>query len=250
MEISNWADSIAEPLTLAELSDSEICELGLEDLALAVLDHLGSTNEWNLNNFRVSSVVRRRTHEAQHCLNEAIGWLLSNGVITFGRPGQSSTEAISITRLGRRAMAEGLGRIQAGTRLSVQLHPPLVEARAQFLAGDFELAAFAAMRAVEVRVRKLAGASQSLVGVALMRESFHPAQGALRDESSDPGERQGLMDLFAGAIGTFKNPVGHRQVDYADATEASEVVLLAALLHRLLDRVEARSLPAPGSPAP
>jgi hypothetical protein len=48
------------------------------------------------------------------------------------------------------------------------------------------------------------------------------------------------MDLFARAIGTFKNPVSHRQVDYADATEASEVVLLADLLHRVLDRVEGR----------
>ena len=48
------------------------------------------------------------------------------------------------------------------------------------------------------------------------------------------------MELFAGAIGTFKNPPSHRQVNYADPTEASEVVLLADLLMRLLDRVEAR----------
>ena len=48
------------------------------------------------------------------------------------------------------------------------------------------------------------------------------------------------MELFAGAIGTFKNPPSHRQVDFADPTEASEVVLLADLLMRLLDRVEDR----------
>ncbi len=47
-----------------------------------------------------------------------------------------------------------------------------------------------------------------------------------------------MMELFAGALGTFKNPVSHRQVDYADPTEAAEVVLFADLLHRILDRIE------------
>jgi hypothetical protein len=48
------------------------------------------------------------------------------------------------------------------------------------------------------------------------------------------------MNLFAGAIGTFKNPLSHRQVNYDDPTEASEVVLLADLLLTLLDRTAAR----------
>lgn len=48
------------------------------------------------------------------------------------------------------------------------------------------------------------------------------------------------MTLFRGAIGVSKNPVSHRQVDYADPTLASEVVLLADLLLRMLDgRAEA-----------
>ena len=57
------------------------------------------------------------------------------------------------------------------------------------------------------------------------------------------------MELFAGAIGIFKNQVSHRQVDYADATVASEVVLLADLLLRILDGVEARLGAATESPA-
>lgn len=48
------------------------------------------------------------------------------------------------------------------------------------------------------------------------------------------------MALFWGAIGVFKNPSSHRQVDYKDPTQAAEVVLLADLLLRLLDDVEAR----------
>jgi uncharacterized protein (TIGR02391 family) len=49
-----------------------------------------------------------------------------------------------------------------------------------------------------------------------------------------------LMELFAGAIGTFKNPPSHRQVDYANPIEASEVILLADLLMRLLDRTQSQ----------
>jgi hypothetical protein len=46
--------------------------------------------------------------------------------------------------------------------------------------------------------------------------------------------------LFWGAIGVFKNPSSHRQVRFEDSIEAAEVVLLADLLLRLLDRTEAR----------
>jgi len=76
--------------------------------------------------------------------------------------------------------------------------------------------------------------------VKLMRSAFNPDSGSLADSSLDPGERVGVMELFAGSIGTFKNPPSHRQVNYGDPTEASEVVLLADLLMRLLDRVAAR----------
>lgn len=46
------------------------------------------------------------------------------------------------------------------------------------------------------------------------------------------------MELFKGAIGLFKNPPSHRRVDYSDPTEAAEVLLLADLLMRLLNKTE------------
>jgi uncharacterized protein (TIGR02391 family) len=49
-----------------------------------------------------------------------------------------------------------------------------------------------------------------------------------------------MMELFKGAIGMFKNPTSHRPVDYDDPTLASEVILFADLLLRLLDRIEER----------
>lgn len=48
--------------------------------------------------------------------------------------------------------------------------------------------------------------------------------------------------LFAGAYAVFRNPAGHRQVDYADLFEAAEAVQIASLLMRILDRVEDRLL--------
>lgn len=122
----------------------------------------------------------------------------------------------------------------------MSLHPALEsKVRPIFALGDHETAAFAAMKAVEVRVRALSEIDG--LGVALMRSAFKRDGGPLADREADGGEQVATMELFAGAIGTFKNPASHRTVDYDDSTEAAEVVLLADLLMRLLDRIEARS---------
>jgi hypothetical protein len=63
----------------------------------------------------------------------------------------------------------------------------------------------------------------------------------LWQDGTEGGEAVATMELFKGAIGLFKNPASHRRVDYTDATEAAEVVLLADLLMRLLDKIEPRT---------
>jgi len=42
----------------------------------------------------------------------------------------------------------------------------------------------------------------------------------------------------------LRNPAGHREIDYADISEAAEAVQAASLLIRILDRVEDRLLNA------
>jgi hypothetical protein len=69
-----------------------------------------------------------------------------------------------------------------------------------------------------------------------MRTALKPDGGPLADKEADPGEREATGALFAGAVGVFKTPSSHRQVDYDDPTEAAEVVLLADLLVRILDQ--------------
>lgn len=223
---------------LPDLSDEEIQELPLDRLALLVLRFCDVGSEWNTHNFLNSASHLGVGHDALACLSEAMNWLITQGLVAREAPGKtSSPQSMFVTRAGKRVLTEGIAGVTAAQRLNVDLHERLARVRTQFLIGEYELAAFAAMREVEIRVRELAQADSSLLGVKLMRDSF-ARSGALANPGLDPGEQVGMMELFAGAIGTFKNPPSHRQVDYDDPTEASEVVMLADLLMRILDRLE------------
>lgn len=135
----------------------------------------------------------------------------------------------------------------AEARLAQGLHARIeARIRQQFLLGEFEFAAFAAMKEVEIRVRELGGYPDSEVGVRLMQAAFSD-DGPLTDPNLDSGEQSATRALFWGAIGVFKNPSSHRQVRFDDPTEAAEVVLYADLLLRLLDRTEARLNSGSGS---
>jgi len=177
-------------------------------------------------------------------LSEAWGWLQNHGLIAWDSQ-QSHEKAFFISRKGLQVLREGLPWLRAVERLDVDLVPALEStARPQFLRGDFETAAFVAMKEVEVLVRAKSGLGNDLVGVALMQKAFRPPKsdadsgGPLFRDSLEGGESQALMSLFAGGIGLFKNPSSHRRVDFTDPTEAAEIVLLADLLLRLLAKIE------------
>jgi uncharacterized protein (TIGR02391 family) len=155
-------------------------------------------------------------------------------------PGQPSDAAISITRTGRRVAAEGLQAFRAAERLQGGIHPLIErEARPQFLIGRYELGVFAAMKAVEIRVRQLGGFGHEDIGVSRMNRAFS-STGPLTDQSAAPGEQDGTRFLFAGAYSVLRNPAGHREVSYDDVSEAADAVQTASLLMRILDRVEQR----------
>ena len=101
---------------------------------------------------------------------------------------------------------------------------------------DFETAVFKAMKAVEVAVRDAVAdhPCAKLLGAKLMKAAFGE-NGPLTDTSVDGGERVARMELFAGAIGSYKNPHSHRNVALDDPDEAAEIIMLANHLLRIVD---------------
>jgi uncharacterized protein (TIGR02391 family) len=176
-------------------------------------------------------------------LAEAWGWLVSEGLIAEAATalawGQFPIEGYwFVTRFGERVASHPRARewVAAERRLGLTLHPRLEgRARRQFVLGEFEVAAFVAMREVEVAVREQAGLPTTVIGTDLMNRAFADG-GPLADADAPRAEREGLQSLFRGAISVFKNPASHRPLDHDDPVEAAEIVLFADLLLRMLDR--------------
>ncbi len=220
--------------------------LPIEGLALRLLavvkrqhslcnsDNVGNADSWR------GHIAQPRADEFLQAISEAFNWLENNGLVAPD-PGGGGNWMI-VTRKGEEIAAspDGLAALRASERLALELHPRLgSKVRQLFEASDFEMAVIASMRAVEIRVRDLAGLDASVVGVDLINQAFG-AKGKLTDRGVPKGEQEAARSLYAGALGLFRNPAAHREVKYENATVASEIIFLADLLLRMLDQVADR----------
>lgn len=221
-----------------ELDPVVVAQLPVDELALQVLFDLDQPDEWSAHNYYVGRKAARYSPAALQAVAEALAWLRSHGLIARDYS-QPSADAVFVTRLGKRVLSAGV-RVLHATERAQGLHGSIeAVARPQFLIGQFELAVFASLKAIEVRVRQLGGFTEDTIGVDLMNKAFG-ASGPLTDMSVARGEQEGTRSLFSGAYGVLRNPSAHREVNYDDVSEAAEAVQTASLLMRMLDRVEKR----------
>jgi uncharacterized protein (TIGR02391 family) len=110
-----------------------------------------------------------------------------------------------------------------------------------FLRGEYDIAIFASFRAVEDAVRKVCQYPNQLVGFPLMRKAFDLGGGPLLDAMIVQSEQQPMSDVFAGAMGLFKNPTSHRMNTFDSAEQAVSLVLFANYLIDVVYEVRDRT---------
>lgn len=234
------SSSIYSIITEAEV----LLNLEPEELAGVVLEvlnsyppndtqHLHRGNFSNVSNFH--QYPRQYQKEVAQAVMEAWGWLERESLIAY-RPGGEG-EWVFITRRGKKIKkASDLESYRKGNLLPPKLlHPEIAnKVWANFIRGEYDTAVFQAFKEVEVATRTAGGFKAEDFGVPLMRRAFDPQNGPLTDQTLPPGEREALANLFAGAIGSYKNPHSHRKVDI-EATEAVEMIILASHLLNIID---------------
>ena len=149
----------------------------------------------------------------------------------------TSTTKYFVTRRGKGI--ETLDDFQAYRKADLlrrhQLHPIIAEkVWFIFAQGSYGTAVLEAFKQVEVAVRKAGNYAETDYGTNLMKKAFHANNGNLTDQNQQEAEKDARFFLFAGAIGSYKNPSSHRDVEFVPE-EAAEIIIIASHLLRIVD---------------
>ena len=237
--LSLSAEELAGPL-LVSLEGSE--QINLEDEITHKSIEGEIKNGVNRNNPNLN--YPPKSHEdVLFALMEAWQCLLSERFVA-PRPanlrsttGMSQNTTYFVTRRGQKI--ETLDDYEAYRKADLlrkhQLHPIIADkVWFIFAQGSYDTAVLEAFKQVEIAVREVGGYAENDRGTDLMRNAFNVENGNLTDESRLPAVRQAMSDLFAGAIGLYKNPSSHHEVEFAPE-EAAEIIIIASQLLRIVD---------------
>ncbi len=232
--------SIGKTIFSIMSNPDDLLKLEPEEVAAVMLETFNSVEHLQLN--RHDYLLPRTVHDYPPAYHERLlkslssgwGYMEREGFIAEqpGKPGH-----FFITELGKQIKnLNDLNAYRAAHILPKYLLHPIIARKVElaFRNAEYDTAVFQALREVEVAVRAAGGFAATDIGVALMRKAFNPASGPLREESAIELERLALADLFAGLIGSYKNPRSHRNV-VLDATEAVEIIVFASHLLKIVD---------------
>lgn len=232
-------------VTLYELIPDADSVLALEPeelagVALELIMPIASGNSPRLHptvftNPEVIGPFLHKSNHVQYAMAEAWNWLVREGLIAPA-PGDNYGWHF-VTRRGMQLKnREGVAAYTSSVLLPrAILHPELIKCCwSAFMRGEYDTAVFQAFRELEVAIRAAGGFSADDIGVPLAQKAFSEKNGPLTDMAAPPGERVALLNMMAGALGSYKNPHSHRRV-HLSAEDASEMIVLASHLMKIVD---------------
>ncbi len=171
-------------------------------------------------------------------LTQAWSWLEQQGLVVTVPGMNGNLGWKTFTQKGTEiSKAEDFRDLKEATEFPKRLIHPLIAEKVwrALTRGYLDHAVHESFKAVEVAVRSAGNFTADDLGVQLMRKAFDKNNGRLTDLTQPESERDALAHLFAGAIGLYKNPHSHREVNLTDRRQAQEQVMLASHLLRIVE---------------